>query len=268
MLVVQWKGSQHLFIFMNILNTNLENAVTRIAKDLQKIDDSLYKPEFDFSLIQIIDNKVDGRGLWEFLNIPTKFADWIKYQIETLGLIESQDFLKIKKTIGIRQNGQIDYLLTVDIAKELAMLSRTERGKKARQYFIEAEKKLKELSKPKELSRLEILELALATEKENLRLQADLDYKNQIVIERAESVPPETMRITINRIVKNYAKQNGLLYTTVWNKLYEEFKYIYHIDLKTRSKVGKSKIQIAENLNQLENLYNLSLKMFEYVNNS
>lgn len=120
-----------------------------------------------------------------------------------------------------------------------------------------------ELTKPKELSRLEILELALETEKENIKLRADLEYKNQIVIERSESVPPETMRITINRVVRNYAKKQKLWHQVVWSKLYEEFKYRYHYDLKARSKKGQSKIQIAENLGQLENLYNLSLKMFE-----
>jgi hypothetical protein len=54
-----------------------------------------------------------------------------------------------------------------------------------------------------------------------------------------------------------------IFHPLVWGKLYEEFKYRFHIDLKARAKKGKSKIQIAEEIGELENLYNLSLEMFE-----
>lgn len=212
----------------------------------------------DFSLIEVKDGKVNARGLWQFLGISQEFANWIKYQIETLDLIENEDFDKIVKTIGIRQNGQIDYLLKIDTSKELAMLSRTENGKKARRYFIECEKQLKQPKK--QLSTLDILELATGEIK---KLKADLDYKNQIVIERAESVPPEKMRITINRVVRNYAKAQNTIHQFVWGELYDEFKYLYHIDLRARAKKGISKIQIAEDLGRLEDLYNLALKLFE-----
>jgi len=206
----------------------------------------------DFSLIEIKNNKVNARGLWQFLNISQEFANWIKYQIQSLDLIENEDFDKIVKPL---ENNKKEYLLTIDTAKDLAMVTRNEQGQKARNYFKECEKKLREISKPKELTRLEILELAIESEKENQRLK-------QIVIERSESVPAETMRITINRVVREYAKSKGLIFSNVWNELYQEFKYLYHIDLKTRAKKGQSKIQIAEDLDRLEDLYNLSLKMF------
>jgi phage anti-repressor protein len=225
------------------------------------------KEAFDFSLIQVKEGKVNGRGLWEFLEISQEFANWIKYQIKSLDLIESEDFDKIVKTIGIKKNGQIDYLLTVDTAKDLAMVTRNQQGQKARNYFKECEKKLREISKPKQLSTFEILEITQneikRLKKENEDLGKDLNRKNQIVIERAESVPAQTMRITINRVVRDFGIKEGLLFTSVWKKLYKEFKYLYHIDLETRAKNGKSKIQIAEDLGVLEDLYNLSLKIFE-----
>ena len=113
---------------------------------------------------------------------------------------------------------------------------------------------------PKQLTVLDILELNTIKIKE---LKAELDYKNQIVIERAESVPAETIRLTLNRVIRDYAKKQEIFHPLVWGKLYEEFKYRFHIDLKARAKKGKSKIQIAEELGELENLYNLSLEMFE-----
>lgn len=113
---------------------------------------------------------------------------------------------------------------------------------------------------PKQLTVLDILELNTNKIKE---LKAELDYKNQIVIERAESVPAETMRLALNRVIRDYAKKQEIFHPLVWGKLYEEFKYRFHIDLKARAKKGKTKIQIAEELGQLENLYNLSLDLFE-----
>jgi hypothetical protein len=113
---------------------------------------------------------------------------------------------------------------------------------------------------PKQLTVLDILELNTIKIKE---LKAELDYKNQIVIERAESVPAETIRLTLNRVIRDYAKKQEIFHPLVWGKLYEEFKYRFHIDLKARAKKGKSKIQIAEEIGELENLYNLSLEMFE-----
>jgi phage anti-repressor protein len=229
---------------------------------LTDTDKGIFKTEIDptqfldFSLIEIKNNKVNARGLWEFLEIGQEFANWIKYQIQSLDLVENEDFDKIVKPL---ENNKKEYLLTIDTAKDLAMVTRNEQGQKARNYFKECEKKLRE-NKPKELSKLEILELAIESEKENQRLK-------QIVIERAESVPAQTMRITINRVVREYAKSKSLVFSTIWNELYNEFKYLYHIDLKTRAKKGQSKIQIAEDLGKLEDLYNLSLKMFEVDKN-
>lgn len=209
--------------------------------------------QVDFSLIEVKNNKVNAEGLHQFLEIKTKFADWITRQL--LDFEEGFDFLKNEKPF---ENNKKEYLLTVDTAKELAMLSKTDNGKKARKYFIEIEKRFNQ--QPTQLTTLDILELAT---NEIKKLKADLDYKNQIVIKRAKSVPPETMRITINRVVRNFAKNQNTIHQIVWGKLYEEFKYHFHIDLKARAKKGQSKIQIAEDLGKLEDLYNLALNMFE-----
>ncbi len=209
---------------------------------------------FDFSLIEVKDEKVNARGLHKFLGNKREFATWIKDRLTDFD--EGIDFDKIVKP---HENNKKEYFLTVDTAKHLAMIERTQQGKQARKYFIECEKKLKQ---PKKLTTADILSLATK----------ELSRLNQIVIEKVESVPTKKMRIVINKIVKDYAVKTKNFYQIIWNRLYKEFKDVYSIDLTKRvnnaKKKGlkKSKIDIAEELGKLEELYNLSLKMFEVEN--
>ena len=87
---------------------------------------------------------VDGRYLWSKLYNKGKFADWWKrvvlnkYKFE-----ENVDFVKLKTIV----NGgglQYDYQLSIDMAKELCMLSATELGRTYRKYLLEVEKKANE----------------------------------------------------------------------------------------------------------------------------
>ena len=89
-----------------------------------------------------------ARDLHEFLGLRKKFTDWIKKYTKIdneYGFEENVDFTSIHSEVN-PTNGVplIEYALTVDMAKELSMLSKTERGKEARKYFIKCEKKLKE----------------------------------------------------------------------------------------------------------------------------
>ncbi|MDK2126047.1 antA/AntB antirepressor family protein [Parachitinimonas caeni] len=86
---------------------------------------------------------VEARELHGFLEVGKDFSNWIKDRIEQYGFAEDLDYaLTVAKT-GVRQNViQKDYFLTLDMAKELAMVERNERGRQARRYFIECERRL------------------------------------------------------------------------------------------------------------------------------
>jgi anti-repressor protein len=89
-----------------------------------------------------------ARDLWEFLGRPwSEFMKWFN-QYKDYGFIENVDYrlLRVKIRTNNPKNPEtdaIDYEITIDMAKELAMLQKTEKGKEARQYFIEAEKRYK-----------------------------------------------------------------------------------------------------------------------------
>ena len=109
-------------------------------------------------LITIIEQKgiqlVDARELHRKLQTRRDFSNWIKGRIQEYGFVANEDYFvednQYKNTENqiLRQNGRkiekgrptIDYYLTVNMAKELAMVERNEWGRKIRRYFIEMEK--------------------------------------------------------------------------------------------------------------------------------
>lgn len=84
---------------------------------------------------------VSARDLHEFLEVDTNFTTWCKRMFE-YGFDEGMDFVPImEESTGGRPS--IDYGLTLDSAKEISMIQRSEKGKIARMYFIKCEKTLK-----------------------------------------------------------------------------------------------------------------------------
>lgn len=101
-------------------------------------------------LITITTNEVGeptvlGRELHEFLGVKTLYKDWFPRMVE-YGFTEGKDFNPLKnEQVRFEGNREVareltDHLLTIDMAKEICMIQRTEVGKQARQYFIQVEK--------------------------------------------------------------------------------------------------------------------------------
>jgi len=87
---------------------------------------------------------VDARLLHDFLENKAQFADWIKERIEQFGFTQGIDFVQFHQKMKNSIKPRIEYDLTLDMAKELSMVERNEKGKQARQYFIECERLAKQ----------------------------------------------------------------------------------------------------------------------------
>ena len=96
---------------------------------------------------------VNARELHKALEVKKKFADWIKVNLKNYIGAESVentalplkgnseiDFIKVEIPANQNKGKSIEYILTLDTAKEVAMMSRCEKGKDIRRYFIQVEK--------------------------------------------------------------------------------------------------------------------------------
>lgn len=92
-------------------------------------------------------NAVSARELHKSLELKTQFTDWVN---QFLGdFIQGADFINISgKTVEVQSDGHqvlrslTDYYFNLNMAKQIAMLTRTPKGKEIRLYFIECEKQL------------------------------------------------------------------------------------------------------------------------------
>ncbi|EOK2748194.1 antA/AntB antirepressor family protein [Escherichia coli] len=103
----------------------------------------------------------NARDLHAFLGVKKVFAAWITNRISEYKFIENQDYILLsnlgKQTSGRGGHNRKDYHLTLDTAKELAMVERNEKGRQIRRYFIECEKKLRSMQPAQQFTDEEII---------------------------------------------------------------------------------------------------------------
>lgn len=218
------------------------------------------------------ENIVSARELYEFLEVKTQFTKWCERMFE-YGFEENKDYLAIsqKRLTNNPKNPyttESDYALTLDTSKEIAMLQRTEKGKQARQYFIDCEKRS---NKPKTQIEL-IIESAIELQQHELRLSNIEVRLNQMeetkqlalselnYIERSTKEVPEIgIRLKINQIVRAYGEKTSITYSDIWRSMYSKMLYSYRFNVNGYKKnhAKESKMDIVERENQLDNLFAL-----------
>ncbi len=117
---------------------------------------------------------VNARDLHQFLCVGTAYNHWIARRISEFGFVQDVDFVVSFLTAEAGGTGRIEHFLSLDMAKEISMVERNDKGKQARQYFIECERRALQsqqspFSIPKTLS--EALRLA-ADQAETIERQA------------------------------------------------------------------------------------------------
>ncbi|WP_175253478.1 antA/AntB antirepressor family protein [Pseudomonas sp. BMW13] len=100
-------------------------------------------PVFNGALGERQQQLCDARDLHTFLSVGRDFSTWIKDRIEQYGFVDGEDFSPfLGKSTGGRPG--MEYHLTLDTAKELAMVENNEQGRQVRRYFIAMEREARE----------------------------------------------------------------------------------------------------------------------------
>ena len=142
---------------------------------------------------------VSGRQLHEALGVNSRYTTWFD-RMKEYGFTEGQDFLpNLGKSTGGRQ--ATDHIIKLDMAKEIAMIQRTERGKQVRQYFIQVEK---DFNSPEKIMARALL---MADQKVH-KLEAQIEADRPKVL-FAEAVSASHTSILVGELAK-LLKQNGV----------------------------------------------------------
>ena len=146
---------------------------------------------------------VSGRQLHETLGVKTRYNDWFNRMTE-FGFTENEDYLAItQKRVTAQGNAtnQTDHIIKLDMAKEIAMIQRTDKGKEVRKYFIQVEK---DFNSPEKI----MARALLMADKKVHKLEAQIEADRPKVL-FADAVSASKSSCLIGELAK-ILKQNGI----------------------------------------------------------
>jgi phage antirepressor protein len=163
---------------------------------------------------------VSGRQLHEALGVNSNYTTWFDRMTE-YGFVENQDYVLLSNfgnQTGRGGHNKVDHAIKLDMAKEIAMIQRTDRGKEVRQYFIQIEK---DFNSPEKImarallladKKIQKLETQIETDKPKV-LFADAvsaSHSSILVGELAKLISQNGYKIGANRLFA-WLRENGYL---------------------------------------------------------
>jgi len=237
---------------------------------------------------------VSARELHLFLEVKTRFNDWIKNRIIKYGFLEGTDYVEVTKILESDDQGgftenlvkpstggrpEIDYALTLDMAKELSMVERNPKGKEARQYFIEAERNLKKLQTASPSVEQTLLQQAYALietqQKQNEQqqqinqLRAEVEYIKAIGHRPPIALTPDPVPVVVNRkpagmvrqqiirLINDYCGYYQVSQQDAWRWIYKLLTQNGINVYRLTHNAGESHLDVLQRLGHLDRLYSL-----------
>lgn len=240
-----------------------------------------------------------ARELHGFLESKQQFADWFRNRVTKYDFVEGRDYTPIVEEVfhNSMKNPKggrtpVDYALSLDMAKELAMVERTEKGKQARQYFIEKEKQLRQVltsSTPTEQVLLHLMNQStqlLANQQQLLLdLRADVDrLKSQQAQLPPATLPPHqqgqqlglpgiptprpasvSLRQAIHRHVSDYSAYFGKPIHETYGYLYKRMFELHGLSVHRLNRLPtESLLDVLGRYNELGRFYDLAIAELFY----
>ncbi len=186
---------------------------------------------------------VNARELHEGLGNKRQFADWIKQRLNEADAIENEDYVLISQNCETSTGGTIrkEYILTLLIAKEMAMLERNEKGKEYRKYLISVEEKYKiDLSKlsPELQMFKQIFDSVAMTQIKQAELEQSINESKQEIQNMRDviTLSPASWRRDTSLLINKIALELGGFehIKDVREKIYKLLDERFGVDVKTR----------------------------------
>lgn len=199
---------------------------------------------------------VSGRELHEFLESNERYSKWFNRML-TYGFMEDVDFTSGQKSTLVNNGAErlIDeHYLKMDMAKEIAMIQRNEKGKQARQYFIAAEKKHREQNNQQPLTMEDLIiynaqmlkETRLKQEEHDRQLklqQIQIQQNENKVVKMTEYITEAPDFKAVEHAINKYARKHNTSHSNVRADVYKRISDIYGINIKQRVKNAQNKLQ-------------------------
>lgn len=204
---------------------------------------------------------VYGSELHEVLGVKSRYREWVDRRLNDIEALENEDFQGAEISAPSGQTRK-DHIIKLDIAKEMAMLERNEKGKQVRRYFIQVEKKYKSAAfVAQELSpQLQLLINMEMKQKEHDQKLEQLDSKVDSIKE-VVALRPNAWRKESGNIINKIAQSLGgfehinIVRSESYKILEERMHVALNVRLANKKKTNalngmcKSKI---DKLNQLD----------------
>lgn len=187
------------------------------------------------------DQVVSGRELHNFLGVKDHYTDWFKDMCK-YGFTENVDFITLnelsEKTEGSRlvKRNIINHAIKIDMAKEISMIQRNEKGKQARQYFIEVEKELKQQILPQTPEQ----QIALLAQG-NVNLNKKVEQIENSVLDLTDrfGLPSNKAKVLQKKVASKVYMFTGGKYSNAHKKLGAKVFREFYKDLNNRFDVVK-----------------------------
>lgn len=213
-------------------------------------------------LIKITTNEngeqlVSGRELHKFLEVTERYSNWFERMMK-YGFTENVDFVGCKVFNTLANQELQDHAMTLDMAKEISMIQRSEKGKQARQYFIQVEKEYKETQKKLPNTREAIQQLLLqGVEEVNQRVD-DMEKRITNVEENAKldtgdyNVITTRVKKRVYEVARAYGWANNKeAISALFKDINSGIKRIAHVEARTQLQV-KHYEQVMDFINDWE----------------
>lgn len=167
-------------------------------------------------------NSINARDIHTYLEVKTRFNDWIQRAIEKYDFEENIDYSKMSN--GTSRG--IDFIVTLDMAKELAMLENNPKGRETRKYFINFEKEAKKVisSQSTQIQILqEMINQVAITDQRVTKLESNLRIENWQQKKLEEVKNQKVYEIAQKHDLKNDSAMIKKLHSRVWKSLKNRF---------------------------------------------